>query len=1207
RLFCVNPAVNLENYLEKKEIDIQAFLSDLSIQDDFLDSVFYEVFSDMQIKNTTGSFLIFANDKPIEERNDYVGIFIRDSDPTHKTANNTDLLFEKGSKSLARKENISLDSAWSTRFHFEGVGNREADDFFYKPYLTAIENISVKMINLAYWSKPFVLEDYYLDSHKMITYSLPLIYDNVIYGVVGTEVSLSYLEDYLDVRGLDKDFNAGFVLTNVNKNGEYEAIAGKGVLYEYASAYDNAMTFSDKGIKDLYKVDGVKLGDQDICAMKQKLNVYSNNVPYDNTDWELIALVSEDSIFATGSKLYNSITTVIIVSVLLELAVVMLMVENVLNPIYRLVDSVKNGLEGIKAFKPSKIQEIDDLHEVVEVVTEAQKKTEESLIEEKERYRLAIESSEDIFFTYHKQEKKLEIVNTGIADGTYDISTDTHIFEMLSVHEDDLRGVYDLAVHSSSKFEKELRIKREGTNEYEWYLLCGDTINDENDTLSMVVGYLHNIHSQKMREIEESMNMLLDPVTSFYNYDAGLNILSEINTGGVVFCIEINNFQKFNEKYGLTFNDVLLEQLANVLRRNFGEDTLFIRASSEKIIGYTLDTNNFLENIRNSRNDFRKLSNYENMDFNFKCGYTFNKAIKEAHIALKQAKLKEIDDLAFNELSEEEKKVAVNTKMGVVDSIGYSNKMSLVSLALNLFDRNAPLGTLLDLLSAKIEDRYHIKDLLITSFNKEDLTNAVEYTYKNNRNGLIYQQSNEEISDLLLTESDNLLYSISKYYSYSKMFENFAIAKDGIGADMSDNGYYSGSIFFEGIDEEYLNDENIRKELREIATIIQNKINQERHDLSAQAKADFLARMSHEIRTPMNGIIGMTEIALKENQSSEKRVDCLEKIKSSSQHLLSLVNDILDMSKIESGKMQIDEERSNLKKKLSSLNNLVSSKINEKKLNYNEKIELVHSWFMTDELRISQVLINLLGNAIKYTNEGGNVYFEAIETPIDENTSKIHFAVKDDGVGISKKDQHLVFKSFEQAKDQEGVYRQGTGLGLAISDRLVHMMGSRIELESELGQGSTFSFDLIIKVAEESVEEENIVVNTDEFKGKRILIAEDNMLNQEIIKTILEDYGIEVDIADNGEIAVEKMAKSSEGYYDMIFMDVMMPKKNGLEATREIRKLDHPNAKTIPIVAMTANAFMEEQKQSVASGMNAHLTKPLDIEKLQITLKEYLG
>lgn len=335
-------------------------------------------------------------------------------------------------------------------------------------------------------------------------------------------------------------------------------------------------------------------------------------------------------------------------------------------------------------------------------------------------------------------------------------------------------------------------------------------------------------------------------------------------------------------------------------------------------------------------------------------------------------------------------------------------------------------------------------------------------------------------------------------------------------------------------------------------------------------------------------------------------MDCLQKIRGSSQHLLSLVNDILDMSKIENGKMQITESKVNFEKKLYSLYSLIESKITEKHMHYTEKIELEHSWFWVDELRVSQVLINILGNAIKYTDEGGNIEFEAIERKYDDETSEIYFAVTDDGVGINEEDQQVVFHSFEQAKNQDGVYRQGTGLGLAISNRLVNLMGSSIHLESELGKGSKFSFTLRLKWAHMAQDEEVSSEEKINLKGKRILIAEDNELNQEIIQTILEDYGILVELAFDGQIAVDKMKASPPGYYDMILMDIMMPNMDGLEATRQIRKLSHPDSQTIPIIAMTANAFAEEQRQSVASGMNAHLSKPLDIEKLQKTLKQYL-
>ena len=270
--------------------------------------------------------MILANRMPVEEAADYCGFFIRDSDPSKKTATNADLLIERGNKNLARSASIPLDNQWSKNFHFEGKGNRKADDFYYEPYTAGVAHTDTDMVNLGYWSMPFVLEDSYMDSHRMITYSLPLIYDGIIYGVLGTEISLNCIGDYMDIRELDSNLNAGYILVKKQENNTYKTVTGKGMLYEYVSGSGETFTLSEHQIKGLYLVDDVKVGEQNIYAMTRPLNLYSNNVPYDDTQWQLCALVTENSIFETGNKLYEGIIGSIIICALLGLVVIIFVV-----------------------------------------------------------------------------------------------------------------------------------------------------------------------------------------------------------------------------------------------------------------------------------------------------------------------------------------------------------------------------------------------------------------------------------------------------------------------------------------------------------------------------------------------------------------------------------------------------------------------------------------------------------------------------------------------------------------------------------------------------------------------------------------------------------------------------------------------------------------------------------------------------------------
>ena len=537
--------------------------------------------------------------------------------------------------------------------------------------------------------------------------------------------------------------------------------------------------------------------------------------------------------------------------------------------------------------------------------------------------------------------------------------------------------------------------------------------------------------------------------------------------------------------------------------------------------------------------------------------------------------------------------------------------MTLSSIALNLFDRDGDTSVVLDILALKLQEKYHLADIVITHFNGEYMVNNLLYCWKtwekkDGWDGMVHC-SEKQYQHFVETQEMQQILTSGESILKEPLIQPFASGRNDIVFHMTDNGQYSGSIVFQDIDQEVLEKKEECKCLEEISAIIQNRLNLERHDLSAKAKSDFLARMSHEIRTPMNGIIGMTEIALKDGQTEERRIDCLRKIEHSSEYLLGLINDILDMSKIESGKMRLIEEKCNLMEMIQGLHPLLEAKLNENNIQYIADIQLKNHWFLADSLRLNQVLVNLLGNALKYSKPDGHVWLTVRETEEEKGFSNLYFQVRDDGIGISPENQQLIFRQFEQADNSDNARKQGTGLGLAISRRIVRMMDSDIKLESEPGKGSTFSFN--VKLQPVSCEKTTVTSQPEEisFPGKRILVVEDNELNMEIICTILEGYKILTEQAVNGKEAVYQMEKTAPGYYDMILMDIMMPEMDGLEAARAIRAMEREDCKTIPIYAMSANAFDEDVKRSLASGMNGHLSKPVDIQVLEKTLKKVLG
>ena len=379
-----------------------------------------------------------------------------------------------------------------------------------------------------------------------------------------------------------------------------------------------------------------------------------------------------------------------------------------------------------------------------------------------------------------------------------------------------------------------------------------------------------------------------------------------------------------------------------------------------------------------------------------------------------------------------------------------------------------------------------------------------------------------------------------------------------------------------------------------------------------RAKSTFLSNMSHDIRTPMNAIIGFTTLAVS-NIDDKKRVrDYLGKILSSSNHLLSLINDILDMSRIESGKIHLEETEVSLSDVLHDLKTIISGQIYAKQLDlYMDAMDVKDEDVYCDKTRLNQVLLNLLSNAVKFTPAGGTVSVRLKQFPGTVKDSGLYeIRVKDNGIGMSKEFVKKIFSPFERERTSTVSRTQGTGLGMAITKNIVDMMGGTIDVQTEQGKGTEFIVCLPFRIQSEKHHTEKIAEDTilpaagSDFRGKRILLVEDNELNSEIAVELLNAYGFVVDTAENGAEAVEKVKNSTPGNYDLVLMDVQMPVMNGYEATKQIRALNDPALAGITILAMTANAFDEDRKKALECGMNGFLSKPIVIEELIGTLQK---
>ena len=377
-----------------------------------------------------------------------------------------------------------------------------------------------------------------------------------------------------------------------------------------------------------------------------------------------------------------------------------------------------------------------------------------------------------------------------------------------------------------------------------------------------------------------------------------------------------------------------------------------------------------------------------------------------------------------------------------------------------------------------------------------------------------------------------------------------------------------------------------------------------------KAKTDFLSNMSHDIRTPMNAIIGMTSLIRHDAGNKDKVIEYADKIDISSQHLLGIINDVLDMSKIEAGKTVFKYNDFSILNFIQEINTLFRSQIDEKKQTLTIiKENIRHEWVNGDQIHLMQIFSNLLSNAVKYTQEGGKIQFLIEECETKSSVyAKYRFLVSDNGMGMSADFKETIFDPFTRAESSMTNKIQGTGLGMAITRNLVKAMGGTIDLESELGQGSCFEVFIDLRIAENrtvalAAQEEIAEPDSNTLKGMRFLCAEDNELNAEILMELLKIEGAECTICENGEKVLETFEQSAPGDYDMILMDVQMPVMNGYEATKAIRRSSHELAMTIPIIAMTANAFSEDIQHSLAAGMNVHVSKPVEMKVLEKTIR----
>ena len=997
------------------------------------------------------------------------------------------------------------------------------------------------------------------------------------------------------------------------------------------------------------------MGDQQVYAIAEPLKLYSGIVPYDDTGWTVVGLFSKDSIFAADNSLYHRLGVTIGLTTIGCLVLVVLVSRAINRPLRELIDSVQGGMEKLHAFHTS-VAEVDQLHDVILDLTEDGLEKQRKLNEEKERYRLAVKGTNDAFFTYHPKTGAIEITNSP-NDGEFDSVCFWDLFRRNSANPEAVDAI-EQAVNRMQETSIQVEVVTEHLPQGRWLEVSSSRVDDAASGQNCMVCVIRDIDDRKRREIESARKQELDPATTAYRFEPGMGVIAAARAGaaaGQLAAIEIDGFASIVRDYGIPFGDVLLNELTKVTRAfnldKGNHDAILVRAGAGQFVCWVpgKHADDAVSEVAELQRRFAKLVRPGVLELGLHAGIASSSDVRSTHELLRRARTAlqaSIGHRAICACWEPSMDDAYGPKpFDPISSFSHVEDMTLPALTLNLLDRRLSLAAGMDLLMRRLNEKLDVTNLFITSFQEDYQTASVRYFFgpiPGIDESAVFPLSREAVDTLQRFGEQGLVHPVSEMPIFAMSAETRAYA-NGIAFPIMNVGKYPGSVFFLNDAGKAFDDDETANTLREVGAIIQNRINQEELDLSAQAKSDFLARMSHEIRTPMNGIIGMTEIALKPEQSDERRVNCLNKVHASSLYLLDLLNGILDMTKIENNKMLLGDAPFSMSHVVEELNAVSAGRLAARNQKLVVDMRTQHDWFMGDALRLSQVLINLVGNAVKYSDDGGTITVtieeraaiggagalapgrgaagalapgrgavdaDAQTTGVgvqasNTRTASVYFAVTDRGVGIAEEDIERIFAKFEQVNTTDA-RQQGTGLGLAISNRIVLMMGDRIRANSRLGHGSTFYFEIPLTIADAADKSPCADAEQVDFTGKRALVAEDNELNMEIIAYVLDDMGFTVDKTTNGQEAVDAFEQSPVGRYDIVLMDVMMPVMDGLTAAHRIRSLGRADAADVPIVATSANAFAEDVKRSLASGMNAHVSKPIDPEKLAKVLSKMM-
>lgn len=1231
----------------EKGITAEKLIESKELRTRLLEDISNEMLNTMRINSVNGVFAVIANscEKPdIKKAENYDGIFFNDGDTYHNPSNYSDVILARGPKEIADTYSMPMDIMWKESYENDGIAQNM--DFFFTPVETAYDNPNASGRDLGVWTSVFYkYPNIEYGQESVITYSEPIIVDGVIIGSAGIALSMEHIAELIypgkivggnvfyflaETTGLPQDtLELDIDCATETDNG--------------ASRYDGVTFALEKtGKNGIYRVNGEEFNGSQICCALEPLKLYGENSPYGLSSFIVGAAMGENDLYRNSGEMNKNLLTAFALSILISTAAMYFTARLIVKPIKKLAENVEKASDGSAIdIVDTEITEIHELSVTLNDLNVKNIEYRDELIAERERYLIALSSMNDHIIEYdcandifcihyfirsddggsvklRRFENFRQLIDSGVVCPEDGMSA-----MMKFISTDAAENGMNIKVYSSGGKDKIL-----------WFFAKGKAIYD-GDKLIKVIASTKDVTAEKEREQRSLEKKRRNRITGFYNNEYGNILVSRFmvemrNKNSVSAIITIIQLKEFFKKFGTAFFDAVLEEAAVVIKKIVPKEcTVFHGSKSEFVILTSIESReearklfrkiiDGIENIYSSNGGIN-----EGMNIDCTVGACFcenGNGISVLRQKLRTAAAASVkfrdefngfvfeDEVADREDFIKECNSADKENDLTVKADSAFENSNIISFAFNIFEKTSDFNAALYAFMCRAGRELELERILIFEMNSIQYSMKIIHQWNSPvmapieaRTYSLDSKSFKHYKDALRSKgcipADKAVFEKDAYRGKGKMAGNGA----AIAVPMFDNDSIIGCIAYELSTENA--DEDLIGCLKELTTIVSVYISKSGAVRESRAKSEFLSKMSHEIRTPMNAIIGMTDIALSTEEGTPAINNYLEKIDSSSHYLLSLINDILDMSRIENGKMTTEETYINLEKLIAQIYDMIRIQTDSKGIWLKLDKDIKHPHLLGDPLKLNQILVNILGNAVKFTAKGG-ISLSVRETESNKNgTVNIFFSIKDTGIGIKEENLGKIFNSFEQADEKTMRKYGGTGLGLAISSSLVRLLGGRLEVKSTLDKGSEFYFTIPMKITDETSDDAVNAENEIDFSAKTILVAEDDDLNREIACTLLENNGIKTESAENGQIAAEMFESSENEHYDAILMDIRMPVMDGIEATRKIRGMDRADAYTVPIIAMTANAFDEDMKKSMECGMNCHLTKPIDIKKLMDSLR----